>query len=192
MTIRGEEDDGEGLYRQSAITVRLLLALDDLPQGRLAREIGCGTATISQLQRGRREPGPGMLERLASARGWPLSLVEEMARRVVRVRRARRSGGAPEIVLDAVEIARRVAERVEAALPEIEALLAAGAERDPSPTAEGREAAEDLWGRLADLPLAEQRFLIDLSPAFWTPAVARRIARASVDAAERPGEALDL
>src|SRR5262245_35197910 len=80
------EDGSENLFRPGALFVRLLLALEDWSQARLAAAAGCDQWLISHLARGKRDPEPGMLERLASAAGWPAPFVERLARAAIRAR----------------------------------------------------------------------------------------------------------
>ncbi len=178
----------ERLFRPGAVAVRLLLAINDWPIARLAAEAGCDPGLLSKLSRGERDPGPGMLERLADAAGWQLPWIERQATSIIRTRGHRGSGDLPSIE---EELGRRIAVRIGAALPELEALLDLDEPPPEAPSERDRTIAEDLWRRLADLSHEKRRWVMSLSPKFGGWAFALRIAEESVLCAtsKRPADA---
>src|SRR6185295_749267 len=147
----------ENLFHREAVVVRLLLALPEWSQARLAAASGIDQSLISRFQLGHRTPTSEALNRLARSVGWSLPFVEQLATAVVRVRELRNTVPPPlDFVEPSAEAMNRVALRVEAGMVEIGRLIWADAERRKqapkgAPAASDREVAEDLWSRLADL-----------------------------------------
>lgn len=179
----------ENLFRLEAVVVRLLLALPEWSQARLAAESGIDQSLISQYQRGKRIPIPETLNQLAQATGWSLPFVEQLATAVVRVRELRNAPSPPlDFGATSADALYRTALRVEAGMVEIGRLIWADAERRKhaprgEPAASDREIAEDLWSRLADLDADDRRMLVDFSPAFHLWSLAVRLADESERAA---------
>ncbi|HEV7672811.1 MAG TPA: helix-turn-helix transcriptional regulator [Thermoanaerobaculia bacterium] len=196
---RPVEASDEDLFRPEAIVVRLLLSLPGISQDHLAQTSEISQSLISAYQRGKLIPSPETLEQLAQAAGWPLPFVEQMAAAAIRVREIPRATiGSFPIESPALEVARKVAVRVEAALVEIGYLLSSEAEDterslyDAHPSAYDA-IAEDLWSRMADLDARQRRVLVDFSSAFHRPSLALRLAEEGKRLeAERPDEAAEL
>ncbi|HEV7667298.1 MAG TPA: helix-turn-helix transcriptional regulator [Thermoanaerobaculia bacterium] len=191
----GLETTGEEFFRQEAIVVRLLLGLSGLSQDRLAELSEVGQNTISLYQRGKLVPSPETLDQLALAAGWPLPGVEQMAITAIRLREHPRAFAALQLDSTAVEVGRKVAVLVDAALLEIGLLIAEETPEPPpsDPPSADDAIAEDLWARLADLDDQDRRFLIDFSSAFHEQSLALRLEKESERlAAERPADAAEL
>ncbi len=188
MTSHEEAAALERLFRPGAVTVRLLLAINDWPIARLAAEAKCDPGLLSKLSRGERDPAPGMLQRLAEAAGWLLPQIERQAASIIRTRGHRGGGELPSIE---EELGRRIAVRIGAALPELEALLDLDEPTSDAPSELDREVAEDLWQRLADLSHDQRRLIMSLSPQFGGWAFSLRIAEESVERAtsKQPADA---
>lgn len=195
----------EDLFRFEAVVVRLLLALTEWSQARLAVESGIDQSLISRFQRGNRTPSPEVLNRLARAAGWPLPFVEQLATAVIRVRDLRNVPPSPlDFGATSADALYRTALRVEAGMVEIGRLIWADAERRKraprgEPAASDRETAEELWSRLADLDANDRRMLIGFSPVFHLWSLTVRLAdeseRAATQGAKDPDrrtEAVEL
>lgn len=185
----------ENLFRLEAVVVRLLLALPEWSQARLAAESGIDQSLISQYQRGKRIPTPEGLNRLAKATKWSLPFVEQLATAVIRVRELRNAPTPQDLKAASADALYRAALQVEAGMVEIGRLIWADAERrkrapSGNPVLSDREIAEDLWSRLADLDPDDRRMLVDFSPVFhlWSLALrlAEESARAAVQSAKDP------
>lgn len=188
------EAPAERRFRSDAIVVRLLLALGDLTQARLAEASGVDQSLISLFQRGKLVPSPETLERLAQAAGWPLPLVEQMATAAIRFRDNPRTLESVPLESPAADIGRRVAILAEGALLDLRLLLPADRTVHSSQEPSSEDAiAEDLWARLAGLDARQRRVLVDFSPAFRQPSLVLRLEKERARlAGERPAEAAEL
>lgn len=146
----GLETPDEEFFRQEAIVVRLLLGLSGLSQERLAERSEIGQNTISLYQRGKLVPSPETLDQLAQAADWPLPAVEQMATTAIRIREHPRAFGSLQLSSPAVDVGRKVAVLVEAAILEMGSLLGEKTPEPPpsdpdgSPYAEGEVAPRNL------------------------------------------------
>ncbi|HEV7671543.1 MAG TPA: helix-turn-helix transcriptional regulator [Thermoanaerobaculia bacterium] len=124
MTKRGEDHLSEEPYRLGAVTVRLMIAFPNWSLKKLAEETGYDSKLTALWVRGLRDPKPEQLKAVAKAIGVSLESYENFARTAIRLRASHRQ---QRETLDftgvAEETGRRVAAIVEAALPEIAALI---------------------------------------------------------------------
>lgn len=131
MTKHGDGDLPEDHERLGAMTVRLMMAIPNWSNKKLAEETGYDPKLIAHWVAGRRDPKPEHLETVAKAIGVSLEWYENIARTAIRLRaltcEQRES-------LDLTGLAdatgRKIAALVEAAFPEVEALIEADANED--------------------------------------------------------------
>lgn len=140
MVKRGDDDLPEDYERLGATTVRLMMALPNWSNKKLAEETGYDPKMIALWVRAQRDPKPEQLEAIAKAiGGFSREWYEDMARTAIRFRALRRRHGQPlgfHGVAD--EASRRVAALVAASFPEIEALIEDEAELDSNDTGPGQ------------------------------------------------------
>ncbi len=133
MAKRGEGDLPEDSERLGAMTVRLMMAYPNWSNKKLADETGYDPKLIALWVRGLRDPKPEQLEDVADAIGVSLDTYETFARTAIRLRAL-----TPEQreSLDfsglADKTAKGMAAYIEAAFPEVEALIEADAARHRS------------------------------------------------------------
>lgn len=132
MAKRGEGDLPEDCNRIGAVTVRLMMAFPNWSKRKLAEETGYNPKLIALWVTGRRDPKPEQLEAVAKAIGVSLDRYENIARTAIRLRGlTAEQRESLDFTGFADATGRKVAAIVEAAFPEIEALIeaeAAGAE----------------------------------------------------------------
>ena len=184
----------ERRFRPEAIVVRLLLALGDLTQARLAETSGVDQSLISLFQRGKLVPSTETLERLAQAAGWPLPLVEQMATAALRFHDQPRPIEAPPLDSPAAKIGRQVEILAEATLLDLRLLLPAHRTAPAPRTPSAEDAiAHDLWTRLEPLDPRQRRVLVDFSTAFRQRSLVLRLEKESERlAGENPDAAAEL
>jgi transcriptional regulator with XRE-family HTH domain len=178
-----------------ALLVQFLRSLRGWTQAQLAEAVGLDPSTICRYEQGDSKPRRKNLEKIATAVGVSMPLVDACFLPAMEAACATASlGGDPrfeELEGPAADLGGAVAGAVQSAAAAFLAGLEASNlwEKPGPPSSEDRLAAADAWERLEPCSFDEALFLIESCQEFQNWALAERLCRESTD---RPDRAVEL
>ncbi|MEP7008959.1 MAG: helix-turn-helix domain-containing protein [Acidobacteriota bacterium] len=176
------------------IAVGFLRSLRGWSREQVARAAGLHASSIGRLENGRR-PRPGTPERIRRAFGLSLATWQRLLDLIADCRHEMSLGSALDPSTEADPLEETLSILVPRILAALTALPSASVKATPPPlpAAADRRRADELWGRLRPLSMADRRELIAVGEEYSCWALAERLAQESEKLAlDRSAEALAL